>query len=329
VDWTANIAVHESAAPEFLREQIILALKNGGVHPNLLYSGLRQASLWTALHHTISPAQRQENCVAMYDLAFQRVTELLRGNVANVVSLACGDGTKDVRCLREVRASTRAAIYTPADISVDLVLTAARHAASELRGLQSTPLVCDLVRCSVLPAILKSFDPSGAERIILFLGTIHNFWPPDVLRPVCYPLRSQDQLLLSANLAPATRYDDALTSILPQYENEPTRAWLFGALSELGISEKDGELLIRVEPSPEPGLKRIDAVFRLRHAKKVLLYSKEIELQSGQELRVFFSYRFTPEHVRRFVEQAGLHVAEQWVDASEQEGLFLCKRRPD
>src|SRR5207248_1839786 len=108
--------------------------------------------------------------------------------------LACGDGSKDLHCLREIRATNRVALYTPADISWEMVLTAARAAASELRGLQATPLVCDLVNCSVMPAILKSFDPAGAERLLLFLGTIHNYWPPEMLSALLYPLRSQDQL---------------------------------------------------------------------------------------------------------------------------------------
>src|SRR5687768_8280402 len=150
MDWTANIAVHESASPQFIREQIISALRDGCVHPYLLYSGLRQSSLWRALHHALSPAQRDESCVGMYETAFKRTAESIRGNIAHVVSPACGDGSKDVRCLQQIRASNRAVIYTPADISLDLVLTAARSAVRALPGLQTTPLLCDLPQCSVL-----------------------------------------------------------------------------------------------------------------------------------------------------------------------------------
>src|SRR5678816_29037 len=98
MDWTANVAVHESASPEFLREQVISALQQGRVHPHLLYSGLRQTGLWVALHQAFSPAKQDSKCIETYDMAFVRAAENIHGNVAHLVSLACGDGTKDVRC---------------------------------------------------------------------------------------------------------------------------------------------------------------------------------------------------------------------------------------
>src|SRR5262245_11311752 len=326
MDWTANVGVHESASPSFLREQIVSELEQGRVHPHLLYSGLRQSSLWIELHQALSPARRDQDCVALYDAAFQKATEGLRGNVAHVVSLACGDGSKDVRCLKQIRASERAAIYTPVDLSLDLVLTACRESSAAIRGLQATPLLCDLPRCSVLPAILKSFDPSGSERILLFLGTIHNYWPPEILRSILYPLRSLDQLLLSANLAPAEAYDEALQRILPQYENEPTRRWLMGGLSELGLGEKDGEIRFQIQRSAVEGLKRIEAIFVLHRKTRVRVLDRDVVLPAEQPLSVFFSHRFTVNHMTQFLVNAGLTIAERWIDKSESEGLFLCRR---
>ena len=326
VDWTSNIAVHESASPEFLREQVIADLRESRIHPHLLYAGLRQASLWTALHHAISPAQRDATCAGMYEEAFAYLTKELHGNIAHVISLACGDGSKDTWCLQQVRASGRAAIYSPVDLSIDLVLTAARHIREALPGLQTTPLLSDLRRCPVLPAILKQFDPSGSERIILLLGAIHNFWPADILRSVLYPVRSQDQLLLGVNLAPEKTYDTALSSILAQYDNAPTRSWLMGALSELGLSLDDGTLIFSIASSPMPGLKRIEAQFKFARDRRISIYGESVELESGQELGVFLSYRFTPAHIGTFVREAGLAVTKTWIAANEQEGLFLCRR---
>src|SRR5262245_22701351 len=107
MDWTVNVAVHESASPRFLREKIIASLKGRRLHPHLLYSGLRQATLWMELYRAVSPAQRDESCIAMYEAAFQKTIASLRANVAHVISLACGDGSKDVRCLRQIHASQR------------------------------------------------------------------------------------------------------------------------------------------------------------------------------------------------------------------------------
>jgi uncharacterized SAM-dependent methyltransferase len=326
MDWTANVAVHESASPEFLREQIFSALEQGQVHPCLLYSGLRQTSHWSVLHRAFSPAHGDTSCVAMYQTAFNRAIETLRGNVAHVVSFACGDGSKDVACLREVRASNRAVIYTPVDISLEMVLTASREAAAAVRGLQVTPLLCDLPNCSVMPAILKGFDPAGVERLLLFLGTIHNYWPPDILRSALYPLRSQDQLLISANLAPEEWYELSLQEILKQYDNELTRVWLMGALSELTIDQSHGELHFEIQSSAIPSLKRIEATFTLHRAKHVRIFEREVKLAAGQKLTVFYSHRFTLKHISDFLKSAGLALGEVWVGASGYEGLFLCRR---
>jgi uncharacterized SAM-dependent methyltransferase len=326
MDWTANVAVHESASPLFIREQIVAALQDGRLHPSLLYSGLRQTSLWIALYKAFSPAQQDPRCASLYETAFMRAVGEARGNVQHVVSLACGDGSKDVRCLQAVRASERTGIYTPADISLEMVLTAARSAQSRIPGLQTTPLLCDLPNCSVLPAILKGFDPSGAERLLLFLGTIHNYWPPEILRSILYPLRTQDQLLIGANLAPEANYDAAMGDILAQYDNEPTRRWLMGALSELGIGEADGALHFGIRETALPGLKRIDARFRIERTRRVRIYESELELRSGKELSVFYSHRFTAAHMHAFLEGAGLSVRESWIGASGFEGLFLCRR---
>jgi hypothetical protein len=326
MDWTANVAVHESASPEFLREQIFSALLEGRVHPHLLYSGLRQTGLWIALYQAFSPAKQDPKCMEMYEAAFTRTSKNIRGNVAHLVSLACGDGTKDVRCLERIRAADRATLYTPVDISFEMVLAASRTAITAMRGLQSTPLVCDLLHCSVLPAILKGFDPSGAERLLLFLGTIHNYWPPEILRSILYPLRSQDQLLISANLVPSGRYEQSLREVLQQYDNEPTRRWLMGALSELGLSEVDGELRIEIGQSSLPTLKRIEAIFSLTRDCQVRIYDRQIDLKCGQKLAVFYSHRFTVAQLSDFFTEAGLKVSDTWTGAGGYEGLFLCQR---
>jgi L-histidine N-alpha-methyltransferase len=324
---TASIAVHESAYPEITRKRIADALTRREVEPSLLYAGLRQTVRWTALHHAISPAQRDPVFTAIYESAFGEIARAVRGNVVHVVSLACGDGTKDIRCLEALRKSGRTVLYTPADFSFEMALTARNNASHALRGLQCTPLVCELGECPVLPAILKNFDPSGSERVLLFLGTIHNYWPPDILRSLLYPLRSQDHLLISANLAPAEDYEAALKNILLQYDNAPTRDWLMGALSELDLSSADGALNFGVVPSEEiPDLHRIEASFVFARARGIQLFDAKSTFESGEKLRVFYSYRFTPAHLRSFFKKAGLFIAQEWMTPSQEEALFLCRR---
>ena len=327
MDWTSHVAVHESTLPQPTRARIVAALKERTLDPSLLYAGLRQTTRWIDLHHAVSPAQKDSSVSNLYESAFRRAAELCAGNVIHVVSLACGDGTKDARCLQMVRESGRAVIYTPSDVSLEMVLTAEQTATAALRGLQTTPLLCELAHCTVLPALLKSFDPSGAERIVLFLGTIHNYWPPDILRSVIYPVRSQDLLLVGANLAPSADYELAVNAILGQYDNEHTRHWLMGALSELNISAEDGAIEFSLVPAESlQSLKRIQADFIFRRDKKIQFFGEGISFAAGEKLRVFYSYRFTVEHIRKFLTESRLQIAQEWIAPNNEEGLFLCRR---
>lgn len=330
MDWTSHVAVHESALPQISRTRILEALRRRELDPSLLYNGLRQTLRWIDLHHALAPAQQNTGFASFYDGAFRRAAELCRGNVIHVVSLACGDGSKDTRCLQIVRESGRAVIYTPADISLEMVLSAEKTAINALRGLQTTPLLCELSECSVLPALLKSFDPSGAERLVLFLGTIHNFWPPEILRSVIYPVRSQDHLLIGANLAPSGNYDSALDRILGQYDNPPTHRWLMGALSELNINGEDGAVAFSlVSAESNSSLKRIQADFIFTREKEINFFGDQVSFAKGEKLRVFYSYRFTMDHLRGFLTDSRLSIAEEWIAPSEEEGLLLCRRAED
>ena len=327
MDRSSNVTVHESAFPAVTRKRIADALRRGELDPALLYGTLGQTLRWIALHHGCSPAKTDPAIAGLYDDAFRRAGELCKGNVVHVVSLACGDGSKDTRSLELLRTANRAVLYTPVDVSLQMVLSAEDTATTAIFGLQCTPLLCDLPHCTVLPALLKAFDPSGAERIILFLGTIHNYWPPDILRSLVYPLRSQDHLILSANLAPEASYDDALGRIVPQYDNGLTRDWLMGALAELTITPDDGTVAFSIQPAESlPSLKRLQADFIFERDKQIQFFGENVRFSSGQKLRVFYSYRFTPAHVRNFVNQSRLKLTDEWIASSGEEGLFLCHR---
>ncbi|MGN6385621.1 MAG: hypothetical protein ACTHMT_05220, partial [Verrucomicrobiota bacterium] len=134
MDWTTNVAVHESASPEQIRRRIFEALKNRTLDPFLLYSGLRQTSLWIALHQSISPARIHVQISALYQNAFAGLTT--HANPLHIVSLGCGDGSKDLQCLQACRSRGKTVLYTPCDISLEMGMTAHHLATKNLPGLQ-------------------------------------------------------------------------------------------------------------------------------------------------------------------------------------------------
>lgn len=327
MDEPANVAVHESAFPSRLIEQLAASLRARALEHKFLYLGLKQTLKWLALHEAHSPARHDPATAALYDQAFAAAGERASASILHVTGLAAGGGQKEAALLESLRARGKTVFFTPCDISLEMALTAYERAASRLKGLQCAPIVCDLARCPTLPALLKGIDPGGTRRLATFFGTIHNFAPGDVLPKILNIVRTGDLLLLGANLAPEDSYDEAIQRILPQYRNPETEEWLLSFLAEIGITPADGRLEVDAAEAPGlPGLSRIEMRFRFHRAAEAIAGGERIRFQAGEALRLFFSIRYTRTHIRRVLEAEGFTVARDWLSPSGEEGIFLCER---
>jgi len=132
-------------------------------------------------------------------------------------------------------------------------------------------------------------------------------------------------LLFSANLAPGADYAAGMKKILPQYDNSPTRDWLMAFLLDLGVERGDGEMRFAVE-NGRSGLKRVAARFYFRRQRRIKIDDAEFVFRRGENIRLFFSYRYTPEHVRKILARYRLQVRDQWIMHSGEEGVFLVNR---
>ena len=133
--------------------------------------------------------------------------------------------------------------------------------------------------------------------------------------------------LLSANLAPGREYAAGVQRILPQYDNKLTRDWLMAFLLDLGVERSDGEFRFVVEACPQgTGLRRVIAEFYFKEPRCIQVADEQFEFRGGDAVRLFFSYRHTPDRVRRLLQGHGITVLEQWITRSEEEGVFLCRR---
>src|SRR5581483_7945753 len=114
--------------------------------------------------------------------------------------------------------------------------------------------------------------------------------------------------------------------ILPLYDNELTRDWLMTLLLDLGVEHADGVMRIGIEDGQE-GLKRVVADFEFKRSRRIVAGGVAIDFQPGEIVRLFFSYRHTPQLVRTLLATNRIEVLEQWVTKSEEEGVFLCRKR--
>ena len=103
-----------------------------------------------------------------------------------------------------------------------------------------------------------------------------------------------------------------------------TREWLLTFLFDLGVERADGALRFTIEARPP--LQRVVANFIFRRTREVTVESERIKFRAGEKIRLFFSYRYTPQLVKTTLAHHGLAVLDEWVTASGEEGVFLCRR---
>jgi len=83
---------------------------------------------------------------------------------------------------------------------------------------------------------------------------------------------------------------------------------------------------LRFEIENVNGLKRIVARFHFNRPRKFAVDDEQFEFRAGESIRLFFSYRYTPELVRAHLQRHNLQMLDQWITQSEEEGVFLCCR---
>ena len=116
-----------------------------------------------------------------------------------------------------------------------------------------------------------------------------------------------------------------MKKILPQYDNPPTRDWLMTFLLDLGMEKSDGKLRFAIENGGFD-LKRVVASFHFTRARRIKIEGGTFKFNSGETIRLFFSYRYTPERVHKILARFKLEICGQWIAKSEEEGVFLCCR---
>jgi uncharacterized SAM-dependent methyltransferase len=322
----ANVAIHASQFPENIRRDLLTSLRSRQVNHKFHYDSVKQTQKWLALHQVYSPSRNDVDCAATYDRAFADAVRQIKSKRVHVIGLGCGGGQKDTRLLKLLKAGGKEMFYEPCDVSTAMVLVAREAAMSVVPEKNCFPFVCDLLSATDLPAAFTKQNPRSAARLVTFFGMIPNFEPQIILPKLAALVRPKDFLLFSANLAPGKNYAAGVKKVLPQYDNPTTRDWLLTFLLDLGIERGDGELRFAIEAGGL-GLKRIVARFHFTRHRRVQVEAEQFEFRRGESIRLFFSYRYTPALVRKALTKHGLEVEEQWITRSEEEGVFLCRRK--
>jgi L-histidine N-alpha-methyltransferase len=318
---TASVTIHSSQFPENVRRDLLASLRERRINPKFHYDSLKQTLKWLALHEAHSPARTDRNVLGIYDRAFAATAKAILPKRLHVIGLGCGGGQKDARLLGLLKQAGKNLSYTPSDVSVSMTLVARATTLKVLPAENCFPLVCDLATADDLPSVLANRRPA----LFTFFGMIPNFEPGNILPKLVALVQKKDYLLFSANLAPGSDYATGVKSILPQYDNALTREWLLTFLLDLGIERTDGRLTFSFEDGAMK-LKRVVAEFHFRRAREIMVHGETFNFLRGETIRLFFSYRYTPDRVGRLLARHGLKVQAEWIADSGEEGVFLCQR---
>ena len=323
----ANIRIHASQFPENVRRDLLASLRTRRVNHKFHYDSIKQTQKWLALHEAHSPARLDENCLRTYDLAFAAAAKKIKAQSVHVVGLGCGGGQKDAQLLGLLKSHGQEIFYTPCDVSTAMVLVARQAALAVLPATKCFPFVCDLATADDLSGMFAQSPAPRAARLLTFFGMIPNFAPQEILPKLAALVRPQDWLLFSANLAPGKNYAAGVATVLPQYDNALTREWLQAFLTDLGVERSRGHLVFKINGDAANGLKRITAGFHFTRPCRLQTGADVFQFRAGETIRLFFSYRYTPDRVRRVLSRHGLEVRDAWIAESGEEGVFLCRRK--
>lgn len=324
---TVNVTVHSSQFPDNVRRDLIESLRSRKIAHKFHYDSIKQTQQWLALHRQFSPLLKDPSYSQIYDSAFAFAVNQLRGKRAQVIALCCGDGYKDARLLSFLRRRKMRISYTPSDGSLPMVILARNAALKFVPAEACHPFVCDLQTADDLPAYFGKLTPASVPRLITFFGAIPNFEPDSAFPRLVSLLRKNDWLLMSANLAPGDDYEAGLRRILPQYANPTTREWLGMFLSDLGIPAKAGQWRTVLEKTKGSVAQRVAVYFVLIKPVSVHVGDEEFRFRAGESIRLFFSYRYSVEIVKKTLARHGLEMSGGWISDSQEEGVFLCRRK--
>lgn len=321
---TLPVTVHSSQFPEAVQRGLLEGLRSRRIPPKYLYESRQQARKWLALHEAHSPARKDPETLALYERSFSAADGFFPRRPARLIGLGCGGGQKEACLLAALSEPGQNLSYTPCDASLPLVIRSVQEAERLAPGSVCQPIVADLATADDLAQVFGRMEPRNVPRLYTFFGMIPNFEPDPILSKLAALCRQDDLLLFSANLAPGPDYAAGVERVFGGYNNAETREWLLAFVQDLGIETEDGVIEFSIEEAS--GLRRIAADFQFRRECTLTVEGERFDFGQGEALRLFFSFRYTPERVEVLLRSWHFAMLDRWITPSEEEGVFLCRK---
>jgi SAM-dependent methyltransferase len=307
-----------------MKREAIASLQANRVDPKSLYVTARQAELWRQVSAKHSPIHHNPEFTRIYREAFARAAELMPPDEVYIAGLGCGTGAKEAELCLYLKSRGTRVRFSDIDISRDLVEEASRRLA-EAGAVVTAGRVCDLAE--VDPMAQWRLE-TGNEGPILFtfFGIVPNFAPSLVTRLFRAILRPGDVLLVSVHLAPVGKGVElpaAMQSVLPQYDNPETLAWLRAALEQWDLQDlvdapemKIGEI---------EGMPAFVGTARWNSSEPFERWGHRFTPPQDEPLQLFHSLRYTPTLFEDLLRGAGFQAERLAMTACREEAVWAVK----
>ena len=320
-----HLYIHKSMYPGQYESRLQQSLEAGIVPPGELYRTPWQSALWLKLHETWSPARADERIQEIYSGVFSDVANHLGGKPFHWTSLGCGSGHKELQFLQCTNLNPVSSRMV--DISSDLVITSCLR----LRGhLSAVGEVADLSVSLDVPAVGHSPTSGGSiPHLYFFLGMFPNMDPETAWSRLADLMGPDDLVLASFNMASNDEYQSGLANVMPQYDNIETRNWISAFCNAFGYFESSENIQFNICDYISGGrvLKYINAGLTTGQPWLIgLPGSPGVRIDSGRDLSLFRSFRYTREDIFDLAAQYHMDVIHNSVDDTEQEGVFLFRK---
>ena len=323
---TLTIDFHPSVREGALGREAIGSLQANRIAPKLLYVTPRQAELWRQVFLRHSPIHANPGFARIYRDAFARVVDRLQPGKVLLVGLGCGTGLKEMELYSCLKARGREALFSAIDVSRDLVVESAQKLVAAGAG-HLRSLVCDLAESAFLAGWLDRAAQGNLARLITFFGLVPNLAPsvvPRLFRSILRPKR--DMLLVSAHLAPVgdgTELPAAMRSVLPQYDNPETLAWLTAALERGGLKDRVDAPEMNI--GEFEGIPAFVALARWKSSEPFERWGRRFSPRREEPLRLFYSLRYTPALFENLLRSDGFNVELLAGTSCREEAIWAVK----
>ena len=314
--------IHPSLRAQAQARKRLDSLLRGEIDHGFHYLGLKQAALWLDVHRRHAPLFTE-----IFHAMSAETAAGLAGQSVHVIGLGPGGGEKEAGLLQALHAAGCKLRYTPVDASLELALLSA-EAAEPWVATEIQPMAGDLSLLEEFPQWLERY-PADEMRLYTAFGLTPNFLPSQFFPWLSGLLRVEDDLLLSANLAPAedgsdAAYHAACGKLLPQYDNHETLAWLRQILEDWGISPRLSEPCFQIQELE--GILGFVAFSTWLADASFPWEGRTFTARRGERLRLFFSLRYTPGRLAARLKDHGLALGAGHVTACGQEGVWRVSR---